>query len=348
MSPRQKDNDGNNGVIPNGVCGVMNLITQKLSRFGLGLAALGRPGYINLGHAADLQHDYEIAAMEKNAHTVLDAAWAAGIRYFDAARSYGRAERFLSTWLKSRNIPLSSVKVGSKWGYTYTADWQIEAEKHEVKEHSIAVLQRQIKESQELLAPYLQLYQIHSATLDSGVLENKQVLDKLAQLRAEGLQIGLSLSGPKQADTLQRALEISYDGTLLFGSVQATWNLLEQSATAVLQTAHDAGLWVIVKEALANGRLTLRNTMPDFADKRALLGKLATQKETTIDALALAGVLAQPWADMVLSGAATVAHLASNVTAVSLSYDPTTTAQLQELVEPPDLYWQTRSSLAWN
>jgi len=334
MSPLPKDSDGN--------------YMTKLSRLGLGLAALGRPGYINLGHAADLRHDYEIAAMEANAHTVLDAAWEAGIRYFDAARSYGRAEQFLSTWLKSHSIPSGSVKVGSKWGYTYTADWQIEAEKHEIKEHSLSVLQRQIKESQELLSPYLQLYQIHSATLDSGVLENKQVLDKLAQLRADGLQIGLSLSGTKQADILQRALEINYDGTLLFGSVQATWNLLEQSATAVLATAHDAGLWVIVKEALANGRLTSRNNMPDFADKRALLDKLAAQKETTIDALALAGVLAQPWADMVLSGAATVAHLRSNVTAVSLTYDPATAAQLQQLIEPPDVYWQTRSSLAWN
>jgi len=326
----------------------MNSITQKLSRLGLGLAALGRPGYINLGHASDLQHDYDVAAMEKNAHAVLDAAWATGIRYFDAARSYGRAEQFLSTWLKSRNIPLASVKVGSKWGYTYTADWQIEAEHHEIKEHSIAVLQRQISESQELLAPYLQLYQIHSATLGSGVLENKQVLDKLAQLRADGLQIGLSLSGTKQADTLQRALEIKYDGSLLFGSVQATWNLLEQSATAVLATAHDAGLWVIVKEALANGRLTSSNHMPTFADKRALLDKIATQKETTIDALSLAGVLAQPWVDMVLSGAATVAHLESNVTAVTLTYDANTATQLQQLIEPPDVYWQTRSNLAWN
>ena len=51
---------------------------------GLGLAALGRPGYINLGHGGDLDHDYDvIEAMEANAHAVLDAAWEAGIRYFD-------------------------------------------------------------------------------------------------------------------------------------------------------------------------------------------------------------------------------------------------------------------------
>ena len=94
----------------------------SVSRIGLGLAALGRPGYINLGHAADLDGDYGVAAMAANAHAVLDAAWAAGIRYFDAARSYGRAEEFLAGWLRARGIDPTAVTVGSKWGYAYTAE----------------------------------------------------------------------------------------------------------------------------------------------------------------------------------------------------------------------------------
>src|SRR5215831_8818071 len=110
---------------------------------GLGLAALGRPGYINLGHAADLAHDYDVAAMEARAHAVLDTAWAAGVRYFDAARSYGRAEEFLGRWLAARGIAPADVTVGSKWGYTYTAGWNVAAEQHEVKEHSFPVLRRQ-------------------------------------------------------------------------------------------------------------------------------------------------------------------------------------------------------------
>jgi aryl-alcohol dehydrogenase-like predicted oxidoreductase len=67
-----------------------------VSRLGLGLAALGRPGYINLGHAADLPATPDVPSMEAHAYAVLDAAWDAGIRYFDAARSYGRAETFLA------------------------------------------------------------------------------------------------------------------------------------------------------------------------------------------------------------------------------------------------------------
>ncbi len=234
---------------------------------GLGLAALGRPGYINLGHGKDLDHSYDITAMEAHAHTVLDAAWGAGIRYFDAARSYGRAEAFLASWLQSRKIDPASVTVGSKWGYTYTADWQVTlpaGQKHEVKDHTLPVLQRQWQESQSLLGDQLNLYQIHSATLDSGVLEDTAVLTHLAHLRSTGTVIGLSLSGTGQADTLWRALEIEVDGQLLFGSVQATWNILEQSATAVLTAAHEAGLGVIVKEALANGRLTPATKPPTF------------------------------------------------------------------------------------
>jgi len=100
----------------------------QVSPLGLGLAALGRPGYINLGHAGDLHGDYAVEDMQANAHAVLDAAYQAGVRYFDAARSYGKAEVFLGSWLRSREIPPESVTVASKWGYTYTAAWQVKFE----------------------------------------------------------------------------------------------------------------------------------------------------------------------------------------------------------------------------
>ena len=320
----------------------------NVTPIGIGLAALGRPGYINLGHAADLESNYAVATMEAHAHSVLDAAWAAGIRYFDAARSYGRAEQFLASWLNARAIDPTEITVGSEWGYTYTADWQVNAAIHEVKDHSITVLNRQFAESREQLSAYLDLYQIHSATLDSGVLENTAVLRKLADLRNSGLCIGLSLSGPQQADTLYKALEINYDERPLFGAVQATWNVLAQEAGTALNAAHQQGLGVIVKEAVANGRLTSRNSNPEFQSKRAVLGAFATTKDTTIDAIAIAYVLAQPWASVVLSGAANVAHLQSNITALNVNLDSEMLEQLARLSETPSVYWSTRSQLTWN
>jgi aryl-alcohol dehydrogenase-like predicted oxidoreductase len=320
----------------------------QVTPIGLGLAALGRPGYINLGHADDLRRNYDGQAMEEHAHEVLDAAWESGIRYYDAARSYGRAEQFLGSWIAARQISPEEITIGSKWGYTYTAGWKVAAEKHEVKEHSRRVLKRQIEESRALLGDYLDLYQIHSATMESGVLENAAVLAELAQLRNAGLQIGLSVSGPNQAETLRKALQIRFDGRLLFSAVQATWNLLETSVGEAMQEACSAGLGVIVKEALANGRLTPRNLEPSFQEKRALLETLAQEQDTSIDALAIRAALAQPGVAVVLSGAATVEHLQSNAAAPSLDWDNEMTSHLRALVEAPESYWRARGRLAWN
>jgi aryl-alcohol dehydrogenase-like predicted oxidoreductase len=315
---------------------------------GLGLAALGRPGYINLGHATDLAHDYDVAAMEARAHATLDTAWAAGVRYFDAARSYGRAEEFLGRWLAARRIQPEAVTIGSKWGYVYTAGWRVVAEKHEVKDHSLPVLRRQYAESRVLLGSHLDLYQIHSATLDSSVLDNPEVIGELTRLKADGIRVGLSLSGPRQGETLRRALAIAVDGVRLFDCVQATWNLLEQSAGPALAEAHAAGMGVVIKEALANGRLTARNVDPAFAPRRRVLEAEAGRLRTTIDALALAAALAQPWADVVLSGAVTGEQLASNLGALAVEPDEGAEERLRTLAEPAEEYWSRRGQLAWN
>jgi aryl-alcohol dehydrogenase-like predicted oxidoreductase len=319
-----------------------------VTRLGLGLAALGRPGYINLGHAGDLARGTDVEAMRSHAHDVLDAARAAGVRYLDAARSYGRAEAFLASWLEARALAPADAVVGSKWGYTYTAGWATDAAVHEVKDHSRANLARQEAESRAILGAHLDLYQIHSATLESGVLDDPGVLAELALLKGRGLAIGLSVSGPRQAATIRRAIDVRVDGERLFDAVQATWNLLERSTGPALAEAHAAGMGVIVKEALANGRLTDRNAAPAFAASRGRLEAQARRLGATTDALAMAAALAQPWADVVLSGAATVAHLESNLRAVAIPYDPEADAALADLAEPPDRYWSTRAGLAWN
>lgn len=307
-----------------------------VTRIGLGLAALGRPGYINLGHASDLAGHTDVASMERSAHAVLDAAYDGGVRYFDAARSYGKAEEFLGSWLEQRGFGPEDLTVGSKWGYTYTAGWRLDAKVNEVKDLSLATLTRQIAESRELLGANLRLYEIHSATLDSGVLDDRAVLDELARLRAGGLTIGFTVTGPRQGDTINRALEVGG-----FDAVQATWNLLERSAGPALAAAHDAGLGVIIKEAVANGRLTDRG---DVAPIKAA----AVELGVTPDALALAGVLAQPWVDVVLSGASTPEMLLSNLAAAEVALPGDLLDRLDVVRETPEGYWATRAALPWN
>jgi aryl-alcohol dehydrogenase-like predicted oxidoreductase len=316
------------------------------SPLGLGLAALGRPGYINLGHAEDLGWNYSLSEMTAQAHHVMDAAYAAGIRYFDAARSYGKAESFLASWIAQRNITPGELTIASKWGYTYTADWQITAEAHEVKEHSLPRLQQQWSETQHILGQHLSLYQIHSATLESGVLDNHEVLNELHRKKNEtGVAMGVSVSGAAQPDIIRKAAGITVDGARLFDTIQATWNLLESSAGEALQEASDAGCFIIVKEALANGRLTDRNTQSEQLDT---LRAVATELGASLDQLALATVCQQPWCGRVLSGAASVAHLQSNMDAVKYVESNDWNSALNTLTEAPEVYWATRQALAWN
>jgi aryl-alcohol dehydrogenase-like predicted oxidoreductase len=315
----------------------------SVTRIGLGLAALGRPGYIDLGRDEDLGAARSIEAMERRAHEVLDAAFEAGIRYLDAARSYGRAEAFLSSWLEARGLGRGEVTVGSKWGYTYTADWRVDAEVHEVKNHSLATLRRQVAESRGLLGDRLSLYQIHSATLESGVLDDPEVLAELLRLRSQGLVIGMSVSGPRQAETIRRALEVDVGGANPFGSVQATWNVLEPSAGDALVEAHRAGWGVLVKEAMANGRLGPRGV----GSHRAVLDRIAAAHGVGVDAVAIAAALANPWAGVVLSGAVTAAQVRQNAAGLGIELGPGELAELRAFAEPPTDYWGRRSALAW-
>jgi aryl-alcohol dehydrogenase-like predicted oxidoreductase len=312
----------------------------EVTRLGLGLAALGRPAYLNLGHGADLSDGRAPAELERQAHAVLDAAFAAGIRYFDAARSYGESERFLRAWLDARGHRRGAVVVGSKWGYRYTGGWQVDAEKHEVKDHSLAAFEEQWPLSEALLGEWLGLYQIHSATPDSGVLEDDGVLDALARLRDRGVRVGVTVSGTSQERTARRALEVARGGAALFASVQATWNVLEPSSGDALAEAHARGRTVIVKEALANGRLTARGD----AGAAGPVATAARARGTTADAVALAAVLAQPWADVVLIGATTVEQLTSNLGALGVRVEA---GELAEVREEAGAYWTRRAGMRW-
>lgn len=304
---------------------------------GLGLAALGRPAYINLGRVAALPEDRSVAAMREATWAVLDAAYAAGVRWVDAARSYGRAEDFLAGWLADRGY--TDVTVSSKWGYTYVGGWRLDATMHEVKEHSASGFSRQWSESRALLGSAINLYQVHSLTETSPLFTDEALLRALAALTDDGVRVGFSTSGPHQAAVIRRAFDLKVAGRPVFTAVQSTWNLLESSAGHALAEAHDAGNLVLVKETLANGRLVA--TAPDA------VARIARRHGVGPDAVAVAAVLAQPWADVVLVGPASPAQLAANLGATRLKLTAGELRELATLAEQPAKYWIERSSLHW-
>ncbi|MFJ8751085.1 aldo/keto reductase [Streptomyces sp. NPDC102441] len=318
----------------------LNRATTPTYRIGLGLAAVGRPGYITPHRDRDLPGDRGVDALRARTHELLDAAYAQGVRYLDAARSYGRAEEFLAEWLTA-HPEVTDVVIGSKWGYTYTADWRVDAEAHEVKDHGLATFERQHAETAGLLGDRLDLYQIHSVTADSPALSDKNLHARLAELAAGGTTVGFSTSGPGQSDAIRAATAVTVDGEPLFRTVQATYNALDTSAGAALADAHDAGLTVIVKEAMANGRLA-------GTEAPAVVREIGAEAGLDADAVALALVLHQPWVGVVLSGAVTVTQLAANLHAPLLDLDPGRLDRLAALVEEPEAYWRHRASLPWN
>jgi aryl-alcohol dehydrogenase-like predicted oxidoreductase len=311
---------------------------SAIERLGLGLAALGRPAYINVGRTGELPASRGVAAMRSATWEVLDAAYQAGIRWIDAARSYGRAEEFLAGWLADRDH--FDVTVSSKWGYAYVGEWRVDADVHEVKEHTLARYQSQLAETRALLGDRLRLYQVHSLTADSPLFGDAALRRALAETAAAGLPMGFSTTGPGQADTIRRALELKADGRLLFSSVQSTWNVLEPSVEPALREAHDAGLRVMIKEALANGRLAVDPPRP--------LARSAERYGVGPDAVALAAALARlPWADTVLLGGVSVAQLHANLAATKLAPTAADLAELAPLETPPADYWSARSALPW-
>ncbi|MFF7141976.1 aldo/keto reductase [Streptomyces nodosus] len=314
--------------------------TTPTCHLGLGLAAVGRPGYINLGRERDLPPVRSVDALRERTHQLLDAAYAQGVRYVDVARSYGRSEEFLAKWLAARPDAADLV-VGSKWGYTYTADWTTDAERHEVKDHGLATYERQRAETAALLGDRLDLHQIHSVTPDSPALTDRKLHARLAEAAADGVTVGFSTSGPAQADAIRAAFAVTVDGEPLFRTVQSTYNLLETSAAPALEEAHDAGLTVIVKEGMANGRLA-------GPDAPKALKAVAEETSYGCDAVALAVILCRPWAGVVLSGAATVTQLASNLHAAAVDLDAEQLARLEALAEEPGAYWERRGRLPWH
>jgi aryl-alcohol dehydrogenase-like predicted oxidoreductase len=309
-----------------------------VDRIALGLAALGRPAYINLGRDGALPPVRDVASMRAATFEVLDAAYAAGVRHVDVARSYGRSEEFLAGWLAERGH--ADVEISSKWGYAYVGDWRLDADVHEVKEHSAARFAAQWAETLALLGDRVGLYQVHSLTVDSPLFTDEPLLEALAELSANGVAVGFSTSGPAQADAIERAFALEAAGRPVFSAVQSTWNVLEPSAGRALAAAHAAGKRVLVKETLANGRLAV--------EAPSVVRDIAAAHGTGPDAVAVAAVLAADWADRVVIGPASPAQLAANLRATALEPTAAERDALVALAEEPGEYWRHRSSLAWD
>ena len=312
------------------------------NKLGLGLAALGRPGYINLGHHQNIGPDKSKEAMYFQAEKVLNFAYQSGIQYFDVARVYGASEEFLSSWIRKQNQ--FNGFVGSKWGYEYLADWKIDTDVHERKDHSATFLKQQWVETRLNLGKNIDLYQIHSVTPDSNVLNDREVLDELKKIKNAGVEIGISTSGPGQEEVIRKLIDIN-KMEKIFSFVQCTINILEQSCQVALMEASENGINVIAKEIFANGRLSSENSI--FHQNEVLKFKnLAADLNLSLEELSLIWAFQQKYLKIILTGASTVEQLQSNI--IALSKAELAIPDLSEMGISTESYWSSRKSLEWN
>jgi aryl-alcohol dehydrogenase-like predicted oxidoreductase len=98
---------------------------------GLGMAALGRPGYINLERSLIFGADNRsVAHMQAASDAVMDRLFTLSdqqqkkqLPWLDCARSYGLSENFVSEYLRSKQVAPDQVYVSSKWGYSKCEGW---------------------------------------------------------------------------------------------------------------------------------------------------------------------------------------------------------------------------------
>ncbi len=311
---------------------------------GLGTAAIGRPQYINIRQESTTE--FSLTTFQQKGIAVLDDAYNRGIRYFDTAPGYGMAEQLLLDWVITKNDP--SIEVATKWGYTYVANFDPTAAQHEIKEHSLKKLNEQWTISKKLL-PFLSTYQIHSATFETGVLDNENILNRLAELKNKyGLLMGISTTGANQVAVIKKALDVEVGGIPLFDTFQVTYNLLDQNLSTIAKEMLAQNKRLIIKEALANGRIFPNDQFPHYEHLYTTLATLAKKYDVGIDAIALRFCIDSIAPYKVLSGAANELHLSENSKATHFKLEAKDIAALKEMSISSDTYWTERKLLAWN
>ena len=210
----------------------MAIITlDKVTPIGFGAFKIGRNQRINYPAGYDLPDE---ASATKLLNGVLDL----GVNYIDTAPSYGLSEERIGKAVSHRRAEFFlATKVGETFeggqsAYDFSAD----------------AIEASVRRSLERLhTEVLDLVLIHAPRDDLRVLKSTDVVAVLQGLREKGMIREIGFSG-HTVEAFRSALDFS-------DAIMATYHADDTTLTPVLDEAARRGIHVIVKKALAAGRL---------------------------------------------------------------------------------------------
>jgi aryl-alcohol dehydrogenase-like predicted oxidoreductase len=245
-------------------------------RCGLGLIGIGKPWGVVPG---EVPSDLE-------ARRFLEGAYAAGVRYFDTAASYGCSERRLGEFLRALSpTERSGVTVATKFG----EHWDEQAGQPYV-DHSFAALAKSLERSLERLGA-IDVLQLHKSSPE--VLAS----DDLARAWEMAATAGIRDLGPSVSD-LESARLASACGR--YQMLQLPLNSQSPQFAGPLEAAGRAGMWAAINRPFAMGQIVV---------------EAGAQHAHAARVEAFEDVLSHRFRGVILSGTKSLAHLRENLEA---------------------------------
>ncbi|MFF3492260.1 aldo/keto reductase [Streptomyces sp. NPDC002795] len=266
---------------------------------------------------------------DEEAHLALDAAWDAGMRYFDTAPHYGLglSERRIGAYLRTR--PTGSYTLSTKVGRLLEPDggggddsadgFDVPAATRRVWDFSAAGVRRSIEESLGRLGvDRIDVAYLHDPD-DHAQEAFGEAYPELERLRGEGL-VGAIGAGMNQSAMLTRFVrDTDVDVVLCAGR----YSLLDQRALdELLPSAAERGVSVVIGGVFNSGLLAdpreggtfdYAVAPPELLSRARRLKDLAERHGTTLRAAALAFPFGHPGVTSVLVGTRSAAEVTDTV-----------------------------------
>jgi len=213
---------------------------RPLGSTGLSISPLGL-GTVKLGRDQGVKYPNGFAIPDdETARMLLRQARDLGINLIDTAPAYGTSEARLGPLLRGQRQDWVIVsKVGEEFENGQSS--------HDFSAaHTRLSVERSLK---RLETDFIDLVLVHSDGNDLAILNDTEVYQTLAMLKAEGKIRGYGFSGK----TVAGGLLALRDGDC----AMVTYNLNEQAEKPVLDYAADHGKGILIKKALASGHICL-------------------------------------------------------------------------------------------